>query len=178
MVLKFNQVIVKAVKVLGRAGMFSVLALMIMMTVDVILRYVFNKPLLWSYDASEYLMVCFTYFALAYTELRGDHVNIDMLFSRFRKKTQTILNLINRFIMLALSILIATQAWQRTIDSLQVGRRSTGPVGIPQMPVDAVMFIGWVSLCLLLVVKIHGYGSQLFDLKSESGPLVDGYRVE
>jgi len=174
-VLKLKQAIIMAVKVLGQAGMFSILALMIIMTVDVILRYVFNNPLLWSYDAVEYLLVCFTYFAIAYAELREDHVYIDMIFIRFRKKTQTILNLINRFIMLALSILIASQAWLRTIDSFQVGRRSSGPVGIPQAPIEAAMFIGCLGLCLLLVVKIHGYGRQLFDLKSEAGPL-DGLK--
>lgn len=171
MVLKFNQVVVKAVKILGGAGAVSVLALMVMMTVDVLLRYGFNRPILWSYDASEYLMVLFTYFALSYTELRGDHVNIDMIVVRLKKKTQTILNLINRFIMLAASILIAAQAWGRVIDSWKVGRKSTGPVPIPQLPAEVVLFIGWVSLCLILVVKIHGYFSQLSDLKSESGHL-------
>lgn len=158
---------------LGTAGMVAVLAIMMIMTVDVILRYVFNKPLLWAYDASEYLMVGFTYCTIAYAELREDHVSIGLIVSRFRKKTQVVLNLISRFIMLALSFIIAQQAWLRTIDSLRVGRTAIGPVKIPQAPADASVLIGSLALCLILIVKIYGYGRQILDLKSESMP-IDG----
>ena len=170
MELKFSQSIIKAVKVLGVAGMFAILAMMLMMTVDVILRYIFNMPLLWSYNTSEYLMVGFTYLGIAYTELREEHVGVMLIFSRFSKKTQAILNIINRSMMLGLSIVITVQAWERTIDSLRVGRTAIGPVKIPQAPADASILIGCLALCLLLMVKIYGYGRQLYDLKSDVGP--------
>jgi len=171
MILKFNKVIISSVNVLGRIGMFAIAALMTIVTVDTILRYLFNNAFLWTYDISTYLMVGFTYLAIAYTELREDHVTVDMFLVRFSKKTQLILNIINRFIMLALAVLITRQSWIRIIDSLQVGRTSSGPVGIPQAPVDITMFIGCLGLCLVLVVKLLGYGSQLFGLKSESGTI-------
>ncbi len=165
MINKLSQIILKTVKVLGGAGMFCVLAIMVIMTTDVILRYIFNNPILWAFDTCEYLMVAFTYFALAYAEVRKDHVNIDILFSRFRKKTQTILNMINRLIMLAISIIIAHRAWLRTIDALRDGRTAPGPVKIPQAPAEAAIFIGCLALCLLFVVKIYDYSRQLSDLK-------------
>lgn len=165
-----SQVIIKTVKILGGAGMFSVLAIMLIMTGDVILRYIFNDPILWAYDATEYLMLGFTYFALAYAEYRGDHVNIDMIFVRLRKKTQTILNLINRLIMLVIAVLITNQAWLRMISALRHGRTAPGPVKIPQAPAEAAIFIGCLVLCFLLIIKIHAYGCQLFDVKLKFKP--------
>ncbi|BBO74614.1 hypothetical protein DSCW_20310 [Desulfosarcina widdelii] len=170
MIQKFNKIIIYSVTVLGRIGMFAIAGLMIIITVDTILRYFFNNAFLWTYDISTYLMVGFTYLAIAYTELREDHVTVDMFIVRFSKKTQLILNIINRLIMLGLSILITRQSWIRIIDSLQVGRVSSGPVGIPQVPVDITMFIGCLGLCFVLVVKLISYGSQLFGYKSVSGP--------
>ncbi|MBN1227578.1 MAG: TRAP transporter small permease [Deltaproteobacteria bacterium] len=165
MAIKLDKIVISLVRLLGWLSMVSVVALMVMMTIDVILRYGFNRPILWSYDASEYLMVCFTYFAIAYAELREDHVNIDLIYVRLRERTRIILNLINRLIMLALSVFIVQQAWLRTVDSFQVGRTSTGPVSLPQGPVEGVVCFGSLILCLLLIVKIVGYGRQLFNLK-------------
>lgn len=164
---KLNQMIISLVQLLGWLSMVSVVALMVMMTFDVVLRYGFNNPILWSYDASEYLMVCFTYFAIAYAELREDHVNVDLIFVRLRERTRIILNLINRLIMLALSVLIVQQAWLRTVDSFQVGRTSTGPVPLIQGPVEGVVCFGSLVLCLLLIAKIVGYGRQLFNFSDK-----------
>lgn len=168
MIIKFNQIVIKTVNLLGWLGMFAVLALMILISVDTLLRYVFNNAFRWTYDLSEYLMVGITYLAVAYTELREDHVTIDIILNRVRKKTKLILNIINRFIMLGLFILITYQCWIRTIDSMQVSRASSGPAALPQAPVDIAMFIGCLALCLLLVSKILGYSRQLFELPSES----------
>ena len=164
---KLKTGIIKVIKFFGGIGMIVVIVITTMMTVDVILRYIFNRPLLWSYDAGEYLMVCFTYFGLAYSELREDHVNIDLIYSRFGNKSKLVVNIINRSIMLALSIIIAHQSWLKTIDSFHVGRTSTGPIKIPQSPVEFIMFIGWLSLCSLLIVKLAGYIKNLLGQGTE-----------
>jgi TRAP-type C4-dicarboxylate transport system permease small subunit len=158
-----NTLITKFVKFLGMIGMLAVLALMAIMTLDVILRYVFNRPLLSAYVLTEYLMVIFTYSAIAYAELREDHVSVTLLFSKFSVSTQAVLNICNRLIMLLFTILIAKQALMRTIDSIQVGRTAIGPVAIPQAPAESSVFIGCIALCLLLIVKIYGYGLDFYN---------------
>lgn len=160
-----NALINKLVKLLGAIAMIAVLSLMAIMTLDVILRYVFNRPLLSAYVLSEYLMVIFTYCAVAYAEMRGDHVSVTLFFSRLSPASKAFLNILNRLIMLIFTVFITKQAWLRSIDSIRVGRAAIGPVQIPQAPAECSVFIGCLVLCLLLVLKIHGYGVDLYKMK-------------
>ena len=157
------------VKYFGVVGMSAVIALMFIMIVDVILRYLFNMPLLWSYNTSEYLMVGFTYFTIAYAELREEHVAVTLIFTRFSKRTQVLLNILNRSIILGISVLITWQAYLRFVDCLEVGRTATGPVRIPQAPAEGTVFLGCLMLSLFLIGKICGYGREIYGMRSSDG---------
>lgn len=161
MTVALYRIIVQTVKLNGVAGMCSVVAIIIIMTFDVVLRYIFNKPLRWSYDMTEYLMVSFTYLALAYTELNEGHVSIDVFISRLKIRSKAILNLLNRLLMLFLCVLFVQQVWVRLMDSLKWGRESFGAVAIPQAPFEAIVLIGIICMCVLLAAKIIGYLRQL-----------------
>jgi TRAP-type C4-dicarboxylate transport system permease small subunit len=156
------------VRALGVLGMVAIAAIMLIMGVDVILRYFFNRPLLWSYDTTEYLMVGCTYFGIAYTEWQEGHVNISILFSRCSPRIQLVLNMINRLIMLALAIFISERGLRLTIDSWQVGRTAVGAVKIPEAPVDATIFIGGIALSLLIILKLVGYVQQFRALETRA----------
>jgi len=165
---KLEKMIVNTVTI-GGGGISSIclLAMVFLISADVICRVAFNNPLPGAYDIVEYGMVFFTYFAIAYCELRGDHVNIDMIFDRFSKKTQNILNITSRIIMFFLAVIMAQQAWVRTIDSFRVGRTAVGPVKIPHGPSEGAVFIGCLLLCVIFLLKIYRSALELRDSKSK-----------
>ncbi len=69
-----------AFMMLSSIGLF---AIMIIVTIDVVMRYVFNNPLEWAYDViSLYLMVSVFFFALSDTLHEHGHVSIDVLLKR------------------------------------------------------------------------------------------------
>jgi TRAP-type C4-dicarboxylate transport system permease small subunit len=144
-----------AVKFIGYLGMLGVVVIMLIMTVDVILRYFFNKPFLWSFDLVEFVMVGCVFFGLAYTELRDGHVNITLVFDHFPPRIKPFISILNHLIMLAIGILITWQGYVLTADSFRVGRVSTGAIKMPEGPVDSAIFIGGVFFSLLLIVKIY-----------------------
>lgn len=158
----------KLIKFIGAIGMLAVLFLMCIMTVDVILRYAFNRPLLSAFVITEYLMVIFTYSAIAYAELREDHVSVTILFDRLAPVTKSIINILNRFVMLVVSVLIARESLTSTIDAIESNTAAMGPISIPQAPAEASILIGCSALCLLLIAKISGYGKELYNLKSNA----------
>lgn len=56
-------------------------AIMVIVVVDVALRYLFNAPLGWSYDLiSLYLMVALFFLALSVTQRDDHHVRVDIVF--------------------------------------------------------------------------------------------------
>ena len=67
----------------------TVFLIMITVCVDVAGRYLFNSPLKWSYDFIQlYLMGVAFFFALSDTLRRNHHVNVDILYNRFGRRTQ------------------------------------------------------------------------------------------
>ncbi|MBD25169.1 MAG: hypothetical protein CMG46_09205 [Candidatus Marinimicrobia bacterium] len=72
-ILKFEE----SFMALSSLGLF---AIMIIVTMDVVMRYVFNQPLEWAYDViSVYLMVSVFFFALSNTLHEHGHVSIDVI---------------------------------------------------------------------------------------------------
>jgi len=149
-------------RILGFVGMVAIVSMMVVMCVDVALRYIFNSPLLWSYTAVEYFMVLVVYLGISYTELHDGHVNISIFTDRLTPKRKLMIDIVNCLIMLVISVIIAVEGWKLTIDSLRVGRTAVGPVKIPEAPADATIFIGGAVLSILIASKIVSNISQLF----------------
>ncbi|MEL3890225.1 TRAP transporter small permease [Ferrovibrio sp. MS7] len=64
---------------------FGLFLIMMVIVVDVVLRYMFNAPLSWSFDLISMYLVTLVFFpALADTFSRGGHIKVDM-FDAFRR---------------------------------------------------------------------------------------------
>lgn len=151
----FGKYVRSVVRFIGYLGMASVVAIMLIMSADVVLRYVFNKPFLWSFDAVEYIMVFCVFFGLAYTELLDGHVNITLVFDYFPSRIKPFVTAINHLIMLGLGVLMVWQGYLLTADSFRVHRTATGAVKIPEGPFDAAIIVGGLAFSLLLIVKLY-----------------------
>lgn len=82
--------------------------LMILQTINVILRYLLNSPLPWAYGlTSHYLVMGSFFFALPYTYRVGGHVNIVILLHRVSNGTRWWFSIFDALISLGLFILLA-----------------------------------------------------------------------
>ena len=64
----------------------TVLAVMMFFIMtDVLLRYIFNSPILGSYEIVEYMMALLIPFGVVYCAHTKGHVAVDILFDRFPK---------------------------------------------------------------------------------------------
>ena len=50
---------------------------------EIIGRFLFNKPSMWSIELSGYLLVALVYLASAYTALVDGHIRVEILYNRF-----------------------------------------------------------------------------------------------
>jgi TRAP-type C4-dicarboxylate transport system permease small subunit len=120
-------------------------------------RYVFRQPLLGTVELVQTLAVTLVFFVLAYTELKGGHVSVDLLVSRLPRPTQSILG----FIMSLLSAVLAGFIfWQ----GLSMGLRDLFPVpvttvtlSIPTAPFLFCMSFGSLLFALALLIRSVRY---------------------
>lgn len=77
----FDPVLVSLSSLLNKIGAYVVLPLMtVMMTADVVLRYLFNAPLAWGLEASKYLLLVLFVLGMVEAFRNGAHIRMDLLY--------------------------------------------------------------------------------------------------
>jgi len=144
----------RVTRFLGTVGTGCILALMILTTTDVVLRYVLGIPLKGAYEVSEMLMVSSVFLGMAYTQLFHEHINADFLVSRLSRHT----NLVTETVLLLPALLIyGLLAWQGAIffvDALRTGEYRWGLLRIPLWPARLMVPLGASFLCLRFIGEI------------------------
>lgn len=126
--------------------------LMVCLTfVDVILRYIFNKPIMGVTEYTEVMLVLVIAFTIAYTYDKKSHVKVDIITSRLGVKSGLILEMITQIISLGLFIIIVWQCVAQLIFFIQTGNTHGSAIFIPSAPFQAALVLGSGILLLLII---------------------------
>lgn len=143
-------------------------AIMLVVGVDVLLRYAFNAPLSWSYVLiSEYLTPAAFFFALAPTLAGRHHVAVDILYERFRPRVQLACKALTTLVALPVFAVIAWMAGVRAVGAWAAGEALDGVIAWPTwIPAG----IGALGVALLVVRQLLELAADLRGLAA-SGPV-------
>jgi len=133
----------------GIAAVFLFM-LMLLTCADVALRYLFNKPILGSFELTEFMMAIIIGLALAYCALMKGHVRVDLVVSSLPARGQTIMNSIANFAFLGLFVLITWRIIPRALQMMEAGQL-TAILRIPVFPFVLVVAVGTLVLCIVLL---------------------------
>lgn len=138
---------------IAAASLIGVLCLLTI--VDVIRRAVFGKSLVGVVEITEFLMVGIVFLSLAYTEVRKEHVKVEILTIHFTPATQVLL----KIILLALgSIFVALVLWQGILDTVlfwQIGEYKFGPGNLRLFKWPAMLMVPFGCFWFLLQLVIN-----------------------
>jgi TRAP-type C4-dicarboxylate transport system permease small subunit len=139
-----------AARVLLALGMVMLGAMMFLTAADVILRYLFNRPISGAYELIEYMMAIVVPFGIAYCAYQGGHVAVDLFLVRLPKRLQATIGTITSLLTLSLFILIT---WQNFlyIKEQYDSQLTSAVLLIPVYPFIAVVAVGTAVFCLILV---------------------------
>lgn len=132
----------------------GILAIMMLLTVaDVILRYFLNRPIPGSFEITVFMMVVLVSLSLAYTGLRGGHVNVDIVLTHIPPKARAILNSITGFIC---AVLFAVVSWQcvRQAMVLLESDLTSDVLYIPAYPFLLITSFGFAALAFAFIVRM------------------------
>ena len=132
------------------AGFLS--AMMFLIMTDVILRYVFNSPITGSYEIIQYMMAVLISFAVVYCAYKRGHVSVDILFDQLPPKPQSVVACLGSLIVLILFVFIA---WENVlyIKEIYDEKLTSTVLYIPTFPVVGAVAVGFVALCLVMLVE-------------------------
>lgn len=129
----------------GRLLSWLVLAFVLTMAYEVVARYVFNAPTVWSYDISYMLGGGMIVLGGAYLILHGGHVRIDVIYGRMSTRQRLISDIILWFVFFLPMVLILLQSSYHYAYRAWVFDEVSG-VGIwrpPLFPFKAAIFVAW-----------------------------------
>ena len=87
----------------------SLPALFLLVTLEVILRYVFNAPLQWSRDANGLLLLTTLFSALPHAWDRGFHIRMEVIYTRLSPEWQSLANVLSALASLVFFFLLTIE---------------------------------------------------------------------
>lgn len=135
---------------LAKTAAWLMIPLVLFITYEVVMRYVFNRPTLWVFDASYFLTSLIVMLGAAYTLQTRGHVSVDVFYERFSPRTRALID-ITLYVVLffTLWLLIINVMVPHVINSFVRGERAaTGIWRPPIWPFKAWILLGVALLTL------------------------------
>ncbi len=149
----FGEKFAKINNFLAAISAFILLSMVLTISYDVIARYVFGAPTKWSLEINEYCLLAVVYLSGAWTLRVGGHVRVDILFRKFSKKTQLILELINSLLGMIFTGILTWEAACFVYDGILTQARSETYLEVLQWPIRSLMFIGFLLVFIEFLLR-------------------------
>jgi TRAP-type C4-dicarboxylate transport system permease small subunit len=134
----------------------AVMSVVVLVVVaNVIGRYIFRQPIVGTVELVQILAVVLVFFVLGYTELKGGHVSVDLLVSRFPRRVRAILLGIMTLFSAVLAGFIFWQGLFMGLKDLFPAPVTTVTLSIPVAPFLFCLSFG--SLLFALVLLLHAF---------------------
>lgn len=125
-------------------------AMMFLTFFDVAGRYVLNKPILGSFEITEFMMFLLTCFGLAYTAFRRSHIRVDFIFSYLSRRTALGFDIMAYGVSAIFYALVAWQSWIAAFRAM-ASKSTSSLLFIPVYPLIFMLVIGAGLVCLVFL---------------------------
>lgn len=151
---RVDRIVEKVADVGGYFSGWMVPLMMILVVVEVFMRYVIQRPLLIADEFSAYLLVALSYLGLAYTWRQRGHVRITILVAHLPSRWASRVRLGGLILTFLFLIGLSQAGFKMILYARQMDLRSetffTFPLFWPQLTV----FVGFALLTLQLLIEI------------------------
>ena len=140
--------------ILGQLSGWAVAVMMLLVIIEVFMRYIFNKPPLVADEFAAYLLVAVSFLGIAYTHLVKGHVRITFLVNRVPAQTAKWLRLITLILSLAFIIVMCVASYDYLTFSIMINERSPSWLNFPLKYPQATVLIGFFVFSLVMLGQI------------------------
>ena len=170
-----DRLIVGLAKLSMAVAALGVLAMCLLVTGAVVVRYIFNWPVVWVPEIVGYLMVALVFLALGETMLAGRHIKIDLVVGRLPRRLRDVVELLTLTLSVGVAGFFAWHGANTMLRSLDYGRRDAFgalnmPLWIPQVALPVGLSVLTLVVVMLACRKLREvlYGSDSDDVESET----------
>lgn len=139
----------------GALAALAVLALVVVMSTNVLLRYGFSLGSVWAQELEWHLMAPIALFGMVWALKRGEHVRVDVLYDRFSPRAKAVADIIACLLGLVIAAAIVWLSWRYVGQSFANNEGSANPGGIPfRWLLKGLIPAGFLLLALQYLAEI------------------------
>ncbi len=147
---KAKWVIQKTTYYVSFGGMFVLLPLMLLSSLEVVSRAIWDRPLPGTVELSSYMLVIFILCGLAYTHQVRGHVRVNLLLTKLPPTLALLIEVITILLSLFIMGVLAWQGWvvgleQKTVSDM---------LRIPQLPFRLLVSVAGLMMFLELLIDL------------------------
>ena len=131
---------------LGIVSGLGILVMGIILTYEVVTRYVFNAPTIWVQETSTYLYIWTMLAAASYTLQVRKHVHVDLIIDRLPTRPKAVLEIVTSAVGAVFSAIVSIQAYEMIAATVRFGKVSATPLRVPLWIPQSALLMGFVLL--------------------------------
>ncbi|MEW6667324.1 MAG: TRAP transporter small permease subunit [Thermodesulfobacteriota bacterium] len=135
--------------------------LIFMVGADLSLRYLFNMPLGWVKEISEYIILFIPFLVAAWIMETDGHLKMDFVVNAVGPRARRIMNMVSYSVGALVVLILAIFCLRVTLEFYRTGHFTATLLRLPKFIFIAVIFLGFVMLFIQLVRKIIGFAMNI-----------------
>ncbi|WP_148252890.1 TRAP transporter small permease subunit [Aidingimonas lacisalsi] len=132
----------------GRVIMYLIFVMIGVLLFSSIARTVFNSPLHWVVESSQFMMVAYFLLGGAYSMQMDSHVRMDLLYGCLSPRRQAALDVVTMLFLLVFLVALLMGGISSTQYALEYGERSYSAWAPPLAPIKIIMTFGILLMLL------------------------------
>ncbi len=141
-------------KVQAIISSIAVFVIMALISADVVGRFLFNRPVMGTYELGQMFMVCMVFLGLSYTQMVGGNVTVDTFTQRLNPRIRAALSIFSNIVGLIIFALMTHSSGHLACIALKNKRTVQGLLGMPLYPSKFLVTIGTATLTLYFLIKL------------------------
>ena len=153
---KFLKFIDRMNELIGKAISYLILVLVGVIVYEIVARYFFNSPTIWAHEISQMVYGAYVILLGGYLQQRNGHVNVDILYLRFKPRTRAIIDLFTWLLFFAFCGVILVKGGEMAWDSFLYRETDSTVFAPPIYPLKMLIPLGGLLLLLQGLVRYIG----------------------
>jgi len=159
----YVRVVERMNRFIGRCSMYLIFVMLAVLLYSSFSKALFD-PATWTLEMAQFLMVAYFLLGGAYSMQLDGHVRMDLLYSRWKPRTRTIVDLLTAGFLIFYLVVLLYGGFSSTQYALEYNETSYSSWSPQMAPIKIVMVIG---IALMLLQSIAVVFRDLADLRGE-----------
>jgi TRAP-type mannitol/chloroaromatic compound transport system permease small subunit len=135
-------------RVVGRAAMYLIVAMVVVLLHSAVMRTGFNRPPLWTVEVAQFLLAAYYLLGGAYSMQLDAHVRMDLLYGRWSPRRRAFSDTITSVCIVTYLAVLLLGGVSSTSYALEYGQRAASSWRPPLAPIKIVMTLGILLMLL------------------------------